>query len=204
MGAVKNLLIRGGADFSSMKREVEKANKALKSLKENTRKSMNVVKTILGTALSMVALKTVVSDAMKVESAIQQISRIMAESSNQFLKWASTSAEAFNLSKSEAIRYGAVFGNLVAVFSSSTTELMTNTVNLLKASSIVASSTGRTMEDVMDRIRSGLLGNTEAIEDLGIYAQVGMLTTTDAFKKFANGKSWNQIDYQTQQQIRLF
>jgi hypothetical protein len=48
-----------------------------------------------------------------------------------------------------------------------------------------------------------LLGNTEAIEDLGINVNVAMIESTNAFKQFANGKSWQQLDFQTQQQIRL-
>lgn len=33
--------------------------------------------------------------------------------------------------------------------------------------------------------------------------QVKMIESTEAFKKFANGQSWEQLDFQTQQQIRL-
>ena len=75
---------------------------------------------------------------------------------------------------------------------------------LLKASSVIASATGRTMEDVMDRIRSGLLGNTEAIEDLGVNVNVALLESTDAFKKFAGDKSWNQLDFQTFQSFPFY
>ena len=32
---------------------------------------------------------------------------------------------------------------------------------------------------------------------------MAMIESTEAFKKFANGQSWQQLDYQTQQQIRL-
>ena len=35
---------------------------------------------------------------------------------------------------------------------------------------------------------------TEAIE-VGVYTQISMIESTEAFKKFANGKSWNQIDF---------
>ncbi|RJE88629.1 hypothetical protein D3P07_11590 [Paenibacillus sp. 1011MAR3C5] len=81
---------------------------------------------------------------------------------------------------------------------------MNRTQDLLKASAVVASSTGRTMEDVMERIRSGLLGNTEAIEDLGINVNVALIESTNAFRQFANGKSWQQLDFNTQQTIRYF
>lgn len=144
-----------------------------------------------------------IKEAMNVEAAVQQIKRIMGESSNQFLKWSDTQAAAFNMSKAEALKYGSVFGNLLMTFTKNGSETMKYTEDLLKASSIIASATGRSMEDVMERIRSGLLGNTEAIEDLGVNVNVAMIQSTEAFKKFANGKSWDQLDFQTQQQIRL-
>ncbi|MDU4320122.1 MAG: hypothetical protein E7I47_12515, partial [Clostridium sp.] len=149
------------------------------------------------------ALTSSIKSAMRVESAIQQITRTMGESTNQFLKWSKANALAFNMSQSDAINYGAIFSNLVSTFSNGTQQTLQYTTDLLKASSIIASGTGRTMEDVMERIRSGLLGNTESIEDLGVHVNVAMLQSTEAFKKFANGKSWDQLSFQTQQQIRL-
>lgn len=149
------------------------------------------------------ALMSSIKSAMRVESAIQQITRTMGESTNQFLKWSKANALAFNMSQSDVMNYGAIFSNLVSTFSSGTKETLQYTTDLLKASSIIASGTGRTMEDVMERIRSGLLGNTEAIEDLGVNVNVAMLQSTEAFKRFANGKSWDQLSFQTQQQIRL-
>lgn len=149
------------------------------------------------------ALTSSIKSAMRVESAIQQITRTMGESTNQFLKWSKANALAFNMSQSDAMNYGAIFSNLVSTFSNGTQQTLQYTTDLLKASSIIASGTGRTMEDVMERIRSGLLGNTEAIEDLGVNVNVAMLQSTEAFKRFANGKSWDQLSFQTQQQIRL-
>lgn len=149
------------------------------------------------------ALTSSIKSAMRVESAIQQITRTMGESTNQFLKWSKANALAFNMSQSDAMSYGAIFSNLVSTFSNGTQQTLQYTTDLLKASSIIASGTGRTMEDVMERIRSGLLGNTEAIEDLGVNVNVAMLQSTEAFKRFANGKSWDQLSFQTQQQIRL-
>jgi hypothetical protein len=67
---------------------------------------------------------------------------------------------------------------------------------------VVASKTGRTVQDVQERIRSGLLGNTEAIEDLGVFVNVKTIEMTDAFQRMADGKSWEQLDAYTQQQVR--
>ncbi|MEG0283057.1 MAG: hypothetical protein RR662_07785, partial [Clostridia bacterium] len=48
-----------------------------------------------------------------------------------------------------------------------------------------------------------LLGNTEAIEDLGVNVNVALLETTDAFKQIAEGRSWDKLAFQEQQQVRL-
>ena len=48
-----------------------------------------------------------------------------------------------------------------------------------------------------------LLGNTESIEDLGIFVNVSMIESTNAFRRFAGDKSWEQLTFQQQQQIRL-
>ena len=142
--------------------------------------------------------------AIENETAIQQVNKIYGESAQVIKDFAENTAIAFNMSSSDAYKYAQIYGNLIQSITDDQAENAKYTQQLLEASSIIASATGRTMEDVMDRIRSGLLGNTEAIEDLGVNVNVALLETTDAFKKFAGDKSWNKLDFQTQQQIRLF
>lgn len=141
--------------------------------------------------------------ALEVSAAMNQIKRQMGESSQSFLKWVNDNANAMNMGVGEATNYGAVYSNLFSGFIKDTNKLSAYTAKMLQTSAVVAEGSGRTITDVMERIRSGLLGNTEAIEDLGINVNVAMIESTEAFKKFANGQSWQQLDYQTQQQIRL-
>ena len=141
--------------------------------------------------------------ALEVSAAMNQIKRQMGESSQSFLKWVNDNANAMNMGVGEATNYGAVYSNLFSGFIKDTNKLSAYTAKMLQTSAVVAEGTGRSITDVMERIRSGLLGNTEAIEDLGINVNVAMIESTEAFKKFANGQSWQQLDYQTQQQIRL-
>ncbi|HEW6374942.1 TPA: hypothetical protein V0048_001844 [Streptococcus pneumoniae] len=141
--------------------------------------------------------------ALEVSAAMNQIKRQMGESSQSFLKWVNDNANAMNMGVGEATNYGAVYSNLFSGFIKDTNKLSAYTAKMLQTSAVVAEGSGRTITDVMERIRSGLLGNTEAIEDLGINVNVAMIKSTEAFKKFANGQSWQQLDYQTQQQIRL-
>ena len=105
-----------------------------------------------------------VQTALEVQASMNQIQRLMGESSQAFLKWAENNALAFNMSKAEAIKYGSTYGNILAGFIKNQDKLAGYTAKLLETSSIIAQGTGRTMTDVMERIRSGLLGNTEAID----------------------------------------
>ena len=141
--------------------------------------------------------------ALEVSAAMNQIKRQMGESSQTFLKWMNDNANAMNMSIGEATKYAGVYSNLFSTFIKDSNKLSAYTGKMLQTSAVVAEGTGRTMTDVMERIRSGLLGNTEAIEDLGIQVGVSMIQSTNAFKKFSDGKSWEQLDFLTQQQIRL-
>lgn len=203
MAVVKNLMVRAGADFSSMRKEMQKAQRDLASFKTGVNKTIKGIGVVLAGLGVGSAIKSAMNDAMQFEAAITQLNRTMGSSAGSFRKWADENAAAFGMSRLEIVKYGAVYSNLLSSFTSGTAETTQRTEELLKASAVVAAATGRTMEDTMERIRSGLLGNTEAIEDLGINVNVAMIESTKAFQQFANGKSWQQLNFQTQQQIRL-
>jgi hypothetical protein len=141
--------------------------------------------------------------AMSVESAVDNIKRNMGNASAAFENFANTQAKALGMARKDAYTYGSTFSNLLSSFISDTGRVASETQDIMKAAAVIASKTGRTFEDVAGRIRSGMLGSTEAIEDLGAYTNISMIESTEAFKKFANGKSWNQLDFRVQQQIRL-
>ncbi|MFD1176862.1 hypothetical protein ACFQ3W_11200 [Paenibacillus puldeungensis] len=226
MAVVKNLMVRAGADFSGMRKEMQKAKKDISSFQTKanfsglrkeiakTEKQMGTFRSnmsgyVKGIAAAIASIgigagiKSAVNDAMQYEASIMQINRTMGTSAQAFRDWAKDNASAFGMSKLEVMKYGAVYSNLLSSFSKGTAETTERTKELLQASAVVAAATGRTMDDTMERIRSGLLGNTEAIEDLGINVNVAMIESTNAFKQFANGKHWEQLNFQTQQQIRL-
>ena len=139
--------------------------------------------------------------AMQTESSVYRLTSIYGEASDVVGNFIDANSMALGMSKSAAASFASVYGNLFGVWADQTTNaLLTN--EYLRMTAVVASQTGRTVEDVQERIRSGLLGNTEAIEDLGIFVNVKTIEMTDAFKRMANGKSWRQLDAYTQQQIR--
>lgn len=164
---------------------------------------MKFVGMAIGTFAVGGLIKSSTKMAMSVESAMDNIRRNMGEASKTYDLFANTQSKALGMARKDAYEYGSTFSNLLGSFLADTQKVSSETQNLMKSAAVIASKTGRTYEDVAERIRSGMLGSTEAIEDLGIYTNISMIEATDAFKKFANGKTWNQLDYRTQQQIRL-
>ncbi|MGU7877912.1 hypothetical protein ACS6ZA_10635 [Streptococcus suis] len=199
---------------SQMKQTQNKIENKTKGLRERVCQQAGGMATALGklakiTALAYLGKKMLdlgmysTQMALEVSASVNQIKRQMGESSQAFLKWIDNNANAMNMSVGEATKYGAVYSNLFSNFIKDSNKLSAYTGKMLQTSAVIAQGSGRTMTDVMERIRSGLLGNTEAIEDLGINVNVAMIESTNAFKRFANGQSWQQLDYNTQQQIRL-
>lgn len=201
--AKSNFVVRGGLDMSNFTKGLNKTQERLNSFSSSINKMTRRISTALGGIAIGSFVKESVKAAMSVEGSIAQINRTMGNSAEIYNNWAKSQAKSLGMARSEAYKYGAVYSNLISGFTKDTTETEKYTEQLMQASAVIASSTGRTIDDVSERIRSGLLGNTEAIEDVGIYAQVAMLKTTDAFKKIANGRTWDQLGYYEQQQIRI-
>ena len=139
--------------------------------------------------------------ATQTEASVQRLVDIYGSASDSVGDFIDQNARALGMSKAAAASFSSVYGNLFSVWADQATNAeLTN--RYLNMTAVVASKTGRTVEDVQERVRSGLLGNTEAIEDLGIFVNVKTIEMTDAFQRMANGKSWEQLDAYTQQQIR--
>lgn len=139
--------------------------------------------------------------ATQTEASVQRLVDIYGAASDAVGNFIDDNARALGMSKAAAASFSSVYGNLFSVWADQATNAeLTN--RYLNMTAVVASKTGRTVEDVQERVRSGLLGNTEAIEDLGIFVNIKTIEMTDAFQRMADGKSWEQLDAYTQQQIR--
>lgn len=208
--AFSSSLKKSQGEFASVNRGMQKQfGKTKKSLNfgdVGLAGSFSKIIPIAAITAGVAVLGTFSRDAMQTEGALSQLSYMLKGSSGDFLDWAKTSASAFAMSTPEAIKFGAIYGNLLRTFSKGTVDLKEKTTALIKASAIISSATTRDMSDVMERIRSGLLGNTEAIEDLGISATAAAIEQTNAFKRLGKGaKNWDSIqDNSLKQQIRYY
>lgn len=140
-------------------------------------------------------------EAMRLESAMAMVNQTLGESAYLFRQFVEESAQAFNLSKADAYDFGRTYSGLIKSFATDSVQLERYTEKLLTTTAIIASKTGRTVQDVAERIRSGMLGEADAVEDLQIQVKQTALEQTKAFKQLANGKAWSQLTFKVQQQI---
>ena len=139
--------------------------------------------------------------ATQTEASVQRLIDIYGEAAQSVGDFIDENARAIGMSKSAGTSIAATYGNLLSVWADQKTNAqLTN--NLLNQTAVVASKTGRTTTNIAERIRSGLLGNTEAIEDLGINVNIKTIEITDAFKRIADGRSWEQLNTYEQSQVR--
>lgn len=139
--------------------------------------------------------------ATQTEASVQRLIDIYGSASKSVGNFIDQNARALGMSRAAAAEFSAVYGNLFSVWADQETNAeLTN--QYLNTTAVMASKTGRTMSDVQERIRSGLLGNTEAVEDLGIFVNIKTIEMTEAFKRVADGRSWAQLNAYEQSQVR--
>lgn len=206
-------------EVDKTKETTDNVTKATKKYGQQTQQSSNTAKSALSSVTPVlkrlaVAAATAFSVrkiidfskeasnlATTAEASVQRLIDIYGSASKVVGDFIDANAHALGMSRASASSYASIYGNLFSVWADQATNAQLTT-QYLNMTAVVASKTGRTVEDVQERIRSGLLGNTEAIEDLGIFVNVKTIEMTDAFHRMADGKSWEQLDAYTQQQIR--
>lgn len=139
--------------------------------------------------------------ASTAEASVQRLIDIYGKASIAVGDFIDQNAHALGMSRAAAAEFSAIYGNLFSVWADQETNAKLTT-QYLNATAVVASKTGRTMQDVQERIRSGLLGNTEAVEDLGIFVNIKTIEMTEAFQRVAQGAKWDSLTASQQSQVR--
>lgn len=197
-GSIK---INTKVDSTGFNKGVNSLGKGVNSITNAFSKLGGVIATVFSVAAIINFSNEAGQMASTTEASVQRLVDIYGEASQAVGDFIDSNARALGMSKSAAASYASVYGNLFSVWADQATNAnLTN--HYLNMTAVVASKTGRQISDVQERIRSGLLGNTEAIEDLGIFVNVKTIEMTDAFKRMADGKSWEKLDAYSQQQIR--
>jgi hypothetical protein len=204
------MAISGGDGSIILTTKVDQSglNKGMTSMQNGVKSLSSSFKALGSTIAAVFSITAIINFskqagefATQTEASVQRLIDIYGEAAQSVGDFIDANARAIGMSKASASSFASVYGNLFSVWADQSTNAeLTN--RYLNMTAVVASKTGRTVQDVQERIRSGLLGNTEAIEDLGVFVNVKTIEMTDAFQRMADGKSWEQLDAYTQQQVR--
>ena len=190
-----------GSIILTTKVDTSGLNKGMKSLTGTASKLGGILAGVFSVTKLIQFSKEASNIAIEQEANIQRLIDIYGEASNAVGDFIDQNARALGMSKASATAFSAVYGNLFSVWADQATNAeLTN--RYLNMTAVVASKTGRTVADVQERIRSGLLGNTEAVEDLGVFVNVKTIEMTEAFQRIADGRSWEQLTAYEQAQVR--
>lgn len=195
---VSNAFNTANKDISNVNKEIKKSSELINS---GLKASAIGIASI--TVPTFIAGKSALTMAGQYEAATQTLEYTLGEAKSIVDDFVQNNAQAIGMAEQDAYKFANIYSNLLTAMTYDQKTNAEYTSKLMQASAVIMSKTGRTFTDVADRIRSGLLGNTEAIEDLGVQVQVNLLESTEAFKKIADGRSWDKLSFKEQQQIRL-
>lgn len=207
---VEQLKVVISAQTAGLKRELSNTRSQLTSLERQATQTSTKISGAFkkaATVIAAIGIGKVISNSFKeayqVEAQMENLTRMLGKNMVQFKAWVENQANGYGISQAAAYRYGNTFSNLISSFTNDTATMTSYTTQLLESAAVIASRTGRTMEDVMMRLASGMRGETEAIEDLGINTKVNAIEQSKAFKQIAGNAPWASLAPQMQQQILL-
>ena len=140
--------------------------------------------------------------AIQYEAALMTMKRTLGGASKSLIDFANNSAQAFGISKSQVMEFGNIYSVIVSNFESDATKAANTTKKLLQSAGVIAGATGYDVNTVLENLRSGILGSSEAVDQLGLNLKVRSLEASESFKRIANGaKSWNDLTEAQKQAI---
>ncbi len=203
--ALRNLLVRVGADVTGLKQGLRNAQKEVAYFGRNVSGSLkemqgNIAK--IGAAIGGgLLLKSGIQDAMRYEALMTTLSESLGASTKDFEKWQNSVGSAMGFSKLQ----GANLANMLSLnfksIATSQADLTNKTTKMMEVAATVANKRGMTMEDVSDRIRSAMNGEADGADELGVNVRIAAIKQSQAYQEMANGAPWDQLTSNMQKTI---
>jgi len=112
--------------------------------------------------------KSFVTAASDINESLSKNVVLFGRYARQVDQFAKTSATSFGISRKAALEYTGVFGNLFRALGQSQQQSAAFSVRLTKLAADMASFNNTSIEDALEAIRSGLVGETEPLRRFGV------------------------------------
>ena len=202
--AKSNFIVRGGADFSGIKNEIDKTQNQFKKFQLNLNSGLKAIGKMAGITLGAKALVDLGKAAIKTSSDLEEIQNVtdtvfgsMAKDVDEFSK---TLIESHGIGELSAKKYASYMGAMLksSGISGQAMKQMSKDLTLLTAD--MASFYNLETEEMFQKLMSGMSGATMPLKKLGINMNIAAL---EAFA-MSQGieKSWREMSQAEQVMLR--
>lgn len=112
--------------------------------------------------------KASIDAASDIDESLSKNEKLFGASAKTVERFAQTSAKSYGISRKSVLEYTGVFGNLFRALGQSEKASATQSVALTKLAADMASFNNTSVEEALDAIRSGLVGETEPLRRFGV------------------------------------
>ena len=201
MAVVRQLMIRAGADFSAMRKSMQKAQADLQSFKTSVTRTMAAVNTALATIGAAVGINAAMNDAIKFEALMGTLGGTLGSSMKDFMDWQQTVGDTMGFSKLQVAQMANDYSLSLKSIAKDEQDLFGKTTALIKAAAIIRSKNGMDMVEISDRMRSAMNGEADGAMELGIDVRASAIMQSNAYKQLANNAPWSELSTQMQRTI---
>jgi hypothetical protein len=202
--ATKNLLVRGGADFSAMQKGMKNVQNSMNQFKTNVSKALtgvSVAVAAIGAALTAVMVPGV-KDAMEFEAHMGTLNQTLGESAKGFTEWMNTVGKSLGLSNLLLAKYGNQYSLTLKGIAKDQDDLAKKTQETIEKVALIRSKTGMDIMEISDRMRSAMNGEADGADELGVNVRVAAIEASKAYKMMANGQPFSELSQEMQKAIR--
>jgi len=128
-----------------------------------------------GTVIIGKFLLDAVGSASDLSETVSKTNIVFGENADQVLGWSESAAESFGLSQSAALSAAGTYGNLFRAMEIGESASADMSTNLVELAGDLASFNNMDPTEVLEKLRSGLSGETEPLKSLGININEALL-----------------------------
>jgi hypothetical protein len=195
--ALRNLLIRVGADLSGLTKGMANANKQLDRF---SRKAGATMKGFQGRLAAVGAtlgagmiIQGGVEDAIRYEALMGTLSSSMGDSIKDFQKWQQEVGSAFGYSKLQSADLANTLSLNFKRIATDQADLVAKTTKMMEMAALVANKRGMAMTEVSDRIRSAMNQEADGADELGVNVRVAAIEQSNAYKQMGVSGPWDKL-----------
>lgn len=177
--AERTLLLRVIADDRDLQRSMLKDQAAVEKFGKGTTVSLERVGSAFSKTQKLLAggfvagfavagIKSAVSSASDLHEQLTKADQVFKQSSDTVVAWSKTTADSFGISQRAALTAAGTFGNLIETMGLAPDAAAGMSRKLVELAADLASFNNANPQDVLDALKSGLVGEAEPLRRFGV------------------------------------